>query len=188
MKIIHALTVLAFLSGAAAAQQGVDHNHPAPQPPQGPAPKATQPMAPGQPPAPHGQQAPMQMPMQMPEQCRAMMQAMPAGCMSMMQGRMMPGGMPGPAAAQGAGSPATQGYEAAMHKMDGPMMAGIRDADPDAAFVKGMIPHHQAAIDMANVVLQHGKDAQVRKWAGDVIREQQREIAEMEQWLKSRAK
>jgi uncharacterized protein (DUF305 family) len=62
----------------------------------------------------------------------------------------------------------------------------VQDGDPDAAFVKGMIPHHQAAIDMAKVVLQHGKDEQAKKWANDVIREQQREITEMQDWLKKR--
>jgi uncharacterized protein (DUF305 family) len=69
-----------------------------------------------------------------------------------------------------------------------PMMQGIVDPDPDVAFVKGMIPHHQSAIDMAKVVLQHGKDAEARKWATDVIREQEREIAEMQAWLKKHGK
>ncbi len=73
-----------------------------------------------------------------------------------------------------------------MERMHGPMMAGVRDPDPDVAFVKGMIPHHQGAIDMARIVLQHGKDEQARKWATDVIREQAREIAKMEAWLKAR--
>jgi uncharacterized protein (DUF305 family) len=49
-----------------------------------------------------------------------------------------------------------------------------------------MIPHHQSAIDMAKVVLQHGNDEQAKKWATDVIREQEREIAEMWEWLRKR--
>ena len=58
----------------------------------------------------------------------------------------------------------------------------------DLAFIDAMIPHHQSAIDMARIVLQHGKDDQAKKWANDVIREQEREIAEMQDWLKKRGK
>jgi uncharacterized protein (DUF305 family) len=39
---------------------------------------------------------------------------------------------------------------------------------------------------MAKVVLQYGKDDQAKKWANDVIREQEREIGEMRAWLKAK--
>lgn len=81
--------------------------------------------------------------------------------------------------------PATQGYRQAnqtMHKNMDIAFSGNADID----FVRGMIPHHQGAIDMAKVALQHAKDEKVRQWAQDVIREQEREIAEMQAWLKSK--
>ena len=72
--------------------------------------------------------------------------------------------------------------------MHAPMMEGVQASDPDVAFVRGMIPHHQAAIDMAKVVLQYGKDPQTRKLAEDVVKAQQREITEMQDWLKKNAR
>ncbi|HEY5769192.1 MAG TPA: DUF305 domain-containing protein, partial [Terrimicrobium sp.] len=85
-------------------------------------------------------------------------------------------------------SASTKAYLEAVEKMHAPMMQGMQATDPDVAFVRGMIPHHQGAIDMAKVVLQHGNNPQVKKWANDVIREQQREIGEMEEWLKKNAR
>jgi uncharacterized protein (DUF305 family) len=76
----------------------------------------------------------------------------------------------------------------AMDRMHGPMMEAAKLADPDEAFVRSMIPHHQGAIDMARIELKYGKDAVAKKFAEDVIREQTREINEMTAWLKARAK
>ena len=59
--------------------------------------------------------------------------------------------------------------------------------DPDVDFVKLMIPHHQSAIEMAQLVLKYGKDPEIRAIAEDVIREQEREIAELREWLKKNA-
>ena len=138
------------------------------------------------------QTPPAQMPMMqnMPEQCRTAMQNMPAGCMDQMRQHMTQ--QPAGGAHAGHGDPArmteaSKAYMEAMDKMHGPMMEGARDPDADVAFVKGMIPHHQGAIDMARIVLRHGKDAQIKKLANEVIRAQTREIAEMEAWLKKHA-
>jgi uncharacterized protein (DUF305 family) len=58
----------------------------------------------------------------------------------------------------------------------------------DVDFAKGMIPHHQGAIDMAKVVLQYGKDIEIKKLADGVVSAQQSEIAAIQQWLATHAK
>jgi uncharacterized protein (DUF305 family) len=195
------------------AQSPADHqqHHPAGHSSAAPSqPSATPPTAPAQPPAvtvpppsvpaqpPAAGQPQAQIPigemMQgMPEQCRGMMQNMPEGCRGMMQqmmqgGMMRQGMMPGQAGQAASQSEPTKAYMAAMERMNGPMMQGVQDSDADVAFVKSMIPHHQGAIEMAKVALQHGKDEQTKKWANDIVREQQREMAEMQEWLKKRGK
>ncbi len=89
------------------------------------------------------------------------------------------------APASQADTPATKAYREANAKMHKEMDIRFTN-DADADFIRAMIPHHQGAIDMAKVVLQHGKDEQTKKLAADVIREQEREIAEMREWLKKR--
>lgn len=54
----------------------------------------------------------------------------------------------------------------------------------DTDFVKSMIPHHQGAIDMAEVEMKYGKNPQARKFAEDIIKAQRAEIEEFNKWLR----
>jgi len=56
----------------------------------------------------------------------------------------------------------------------------------DVDFVKMMIPHHQAAIDMARTQLLSGKDPQLRRLAQEIITDQQSDIELMTLWLNQR--
>jgi hypothetical protein len=84
-------------------------------------------------------------------------------------------------------SPSTlafQGVNAKMHEAMEIEFSGNADID----FVKGMIPHHEGAVDMAKVVLAFGKDPEVKKLAEAIIKAQEDEIAWMKGWLEKNKK
>jgi hypothetical protein len=83
----------------------------------------------------------------------------------------------------GGASTAQQEYLASMQRMHEAMQAGVQAAQPDVAFVRGMIAHHQAAIEMAQIQLRHGTDPQNRQLAQEIIATQTREVQEMQRWL-----
>jgi uncharacterized protein (DUF305 family) len=74
-------------------------------------------------------------------------------------------------------------FEEINHKMHEGMNVQYSN-QVDVDFLKGMIPHHQGAVDMANVVLTHSKNPKVRKLAKDIIDAQNKEIEMMKSWLK----
>lgn len=101
----------------------------------------------------------------------AAMDSKPGGSMEMMA----------PAADDSA---ATAGYKSAMMKMMQAMPKFTGDADVD--FMKQMRGHHQAAIDMARVVLANGKDAATKSLARKIIAAQEKEIRTIDAWLKKK--
>jgi len=80
----------------------------------------------------------------------------------------------------GPSSLAFHGINAKMHTAMDIDFTGNADVD----FVKGMIPHHAGAVDMARTVLAFGKDPEIRKLAEEIIKAQESEVALMQGWLK----
>lgn len=67
-----------------------------------------------------------------------------------------------------------------MHDMHGMMV------DSERAFLEGMIPHHQEAVDTANEVLARGGTTEnIRTLAQNIITSQEVEIASMKAWYEA---
>ncbi len=93
----------------------------------------------------------------------------------------------GSAQPKGDTGPSSAAFHAVNQKMhEGMDIAFTGNADVD--FARGMIPHHQGAVEMAKVVLAFGKDPQIRKLAEEIIKAQESEIAFMQDWLKQNEK
>jgi uncharacterized protein (DUF305 family) len=71
-----------------------------------------------------------------------------------------------------------------MERMHMAMGQVARSGNSDIDFVRLMLPHHQAALDMAKTQLVYGKDPQMRRLAQEIITDQQLEIELMRLWLK----
>ncbi|KQW02902.1 DUF305 domain-containing protein [Rhizobacter sp. Root1221] len=63
-----------------------------------------------------------------------------------------------------------------MHKMQ---MSG--DTDKDFAMMMKM--HHQQALDMAKVEVEHGKSPELKAMASKMIKDQSKEIEQLNKWL-----
>ncbi|MEH1987882.1 DUF305 domain-containing protein [Nostoc sp.] len=62
------------------------------------------------------------------------------------------------------------------------MDLGPADANFDLRFIDAMIPHHQGAVEMANVAQVKSKRPEIKKLADNIIKSQNQEITQMKQW------
>ena len=70
-----------------------------------------------------------------------------------------------------------------METMHGAMAAVEPSGNNDADFANLMLPHHEAAVDMARTELLYGSDPQMRRLAQEIITDQESEIQLMHLWL-----
>jgi uncharacterized protein (DUF305 family) len=87
----------------------------------------------------------------------------------------------------GGADPAIAAYRAASDRMHQDMTIEFT-GDPDVDFARGMIPHHQGAIDMARAVLAYGQDPELKALAEGIIAAQEQEIAVLRSWLEKRGR
>jgi len=78
-------------------------------------------------------------------------------------------------------TPAVKAFKAADHHMMEQMSAGYT-GDTDQDFVTHMLPHHEGAVEMAKIQLQHGKDPALKQLAREIIKAQDKEIQFMKAW------
>ncbi len=87
------------------------------------------------------------------------------------------------AIAQEADSPSTKAFRAADDKMVQALAAPM-DADADKAYVADMIAHDQGDIAIAQLSLRFGANSDLRKMAGDIISDRQKEIEKMKKAMR----
>ncbi len=65
-----------------------------------------------------------------------------------------------------------------------PQQRGMMMGEVDQHFIEMMIPHHEDAIEMAELALSRAKRPEVKKLAQAIIKDQNREIEQMRSWYK----
>jgi uncharacterized protein (DUF305 family) len=75
-------------------------------------------------------------------------------------------------------------FSAAETKMHEAMMSAT-GADAGETWARKMIPHHQGALDMSEIVLRDTQDADVRRMAQKAVEMQTGDIAELRRWLET---
>ena len=56
--------------------------------------------------------------------------------------------------------------------------------DSDRMFIEQMIPHHQDAVEMGELALVKAEHPEIKQLAGNIIRDQSREISQMRDWYR----
>lgn len=64
-------------------------------------------------------------------------------------------------------------------------MPGMGGGEYDQRFIDSMVPHHQAAIDMAKVAQEKGEHPEIKQLANDIAASQGKEIDQMKAWRKA---
>lgn len=80
-------------------------------------------------------------------------------------------------------SASTMAMRKSMESMHEKMMAMQMSGNVDYDFVTMMRIHHEAALHMAQVELDNGKDPTMLRVAKNIIAAQKKEIAEFDRWL-----
>ncbi len=100
---------------------------------------------------------------------------------------------PAMSASGGMGKPMMSGMEAGSPSMEmqSTMMSGMEkmkqmkmtgDADKDFAMMMKM--HHQQALEMAKPEIEHGKSPELKAMARKIVKDQTKEIAQFDAWMK----
>jgi uncharacterized protein (DUF305 family) len=77
-------------------------------------------------------------------------------------------------------------YKEVMSQMNNMKMDMDHSGSVDKQFAQMMIPHHQGAIDMAKAYLKAGAhEEKLKTMANKIIADQQKEIAQLQTWLKN---
>lgn len=74
-------------------------------------------------------------------------------------------------------------YKSIMHVMQEEMHKAPTTGDPTLDFLYEMIPHHEAAVSMAENLLDYGSNPEVKKLAATIIREQLSGVKQMKELL-----
>ena len=85
-------------------------------------------------------------------------------------------------------NPADKAFLGAMRDMMMGMHQSMPTGRTDEDFVRMMVPHHQAAVDMAKAEIAYGKDPDLKALAADIVTAQDRELAMMKAWQAKKAR